>query len=118
MKSSPFQIGVIMFFSVAIVLALLIFTGVIGGSDKSKQSSVTGNVTIWGTYPTEIISKLISDFNAANQEYSVNYIPVLSGELNTKLAEAIASGVGPDIVVLNQEEILKNQSKLDRKSVV
>ncbi len=114
MKASPFQIGVIIFFVVFIILALLVFTGVIGGGGAQSQQAVGGQVTLWGTYPQDVMNKLVSEYNAAHQKagYSITYVPIQAGDLNSKLAEAIASGTGPDLVVLSQDQILKNQSKL------
>lgn len=114
MKTSPFQVGIIIFFVVFFVVAMLIFTGVIGKKDAGPGQAVGGQVVLWGTYSDEVMAKLISEYNAAHQKeaYSITYVPIAPTDLDTKLAEAIASGNGPDLVMLNQDQILKNQAKL------
>lgn len=113
MKTSPFQIGVIAFFVVFVIVAMLIFTGIIKVGGDTQEQTLSGNVTVWGTYPQEVMGKIISERNASNQKtFAITYIPISSADLSTRLAEAIASGGGPDLVVLSQDQILKNASKL------
>lgn len=112
MKTSPFQIGVIIFFVVCVALAMLIFTGVIG-KDKNQNQSSAGSVVLWGTYPQNVIGKMISDYNTSHpKSTSISYVPIQSGALESQLAEAIASGTGPDLIMIGQDQIIRNQSKL------
>jgi ABC-type glycerol-3-phosphate transport system substrate-binding protein len=111
MKASPFQVGIVIFFIAFIVLAVLIFTGIIGKSGGTQAQTATGSVIFWGTYPQDVMGKLFSEYNAAHQTYSVVYVQVNATDLDTKLSDAIASGTGPDIVMLGQDQILKNQAK-------
>ncbi len=113
MKTSPFQIGIIIFFVIFVVVAMLIFTGVIGGDKNAQKAATGGSVVMWGTYPQSAISNLISEYKGSNPNSpTITYVPIQSGDLDTKLAEAIASGRGPDVIVIGQDEIIKNRSKL------
>ena len=111
---TPFQIGVMVFFIVLVLLGVLAFTGVIGGSKKTASQTLTGNVVMWGTYPEEAMAKLVQDYDTANQNkgYSVSYTYYSKDDIDSQLAEAIADGTGPDLVVLDQDQIIKDQSKL------
>ncbi len=112
MKTSPFQIGILIFFIVCVAVAMLLFTGVIG-KDKTVNQGSKGSVTLWGTYQQSVMGKMISEYNTSHpKSTSIVYVPIQAGTLETNLAEAIASGNGPDMVMINQEQIFKNQSKL------
>jgi multiple sugar transport system substrate-binding protein len=111
-KLSPFQVGIVIFFIICIIVAVLIFIGVIGGGTKSQTQTAQGNVVLWGTYPSDVMSKLFDSYNASHQKYSVTYVEIGPTDLDSKLSDAIASGVGPDMVILTQDQIVNNQSKL------
>jgi ABC-type glycerol-3-phosphate transport system substrate-binding protein len=113
MKISPFQIGVIVFFALFIILGMLVFSGVIG-KQKTDQQVAGSAITVWGPYPDSVMSKLISDYNASHQKNgtSITYVSISSSTMDDRLAEAVASGTGPDLVIIGQDQILKNRSKL------
>lgn len=112
MKGNSFQTIVLVIFGVLGVLAVLIFSGAIPIGKKSSQSTAQGSVTLWGTFKRDQVIQIFEEFNRVNKTYIVNYIEKNPVTLETDLVEAIASGVGPDVVIISQEQILSLQNKL------
>ncbi len=112
MKSSPFQIGITILFVVLTLLAVAIFSGVIKTDDPAKDGGASGAVMLWGPYKKDHISKFLDEYNQSHQSFSVIYVEVPADRLDNDLVEAIASDAGPDLIILPQEGILRNRSKL------
>jgi ABC-type glycerol-3-phosphate transport system substrate-binding protein len=113
MKTSPFQIGIIIFSIVIIIIGVLIFSGVVPVGNKSSDSGkLTGNFTIWGTFPAEGLRSFFDTLGVANSGLKVNYITKDPSTFPLELSEAIANDKGPDLILFTQEDIIQNQGKL------
>jgi ABC-type glycerol-3-phosphate transport system substrate-binding protein len=110
----PFQIIVLLVFGVFLVIGVLIFSGIIKLPGGGDNSGVSGEVVIWGTLPSSYFDKLFNDFNLAHQKesFSVRYIEKDKATFDNDLVEAIAASVGPDLVFLPQDLILRHVSKI------
>lgn len=105
-----FKIILISVFSIAIVAGVIVFATSRGGGSSNK---VTANLVVWGT---------VSDFafNAAQQNSSIansrdiriSYVKKDVATFDAELVEAIADGVGPDIVILREDSIYKQRNKI------
>jgi ABC-type glycerol-3-phosphate transport system substrate-binding protein len=111
-KMSVFQISIIVFFIVMAGLALLIFSGAINLDSQQSSTGPKGSIVMWGTYPHDKVSNVFDTYNQSHQGYTVTYIEKAPNALDNELAEAIASGGGPDLVILRQDDILNNVNKL------
>lgn len=97
-------------FGFVAVLGLVLFANFQGFSSGVKQ---VGTVTIWGTVPAANFNQALNAYAQSHQEYSkVSYMEVPAATFDRDLAEAIASGRGPDLVLLSQEDLLAAQGKL------
>jgi ABC-type glycerol-3-phosphate transport system substrate-binding protein len=109
---SNFQVVVMGIFMAFIVIAVLIFSGVIPGFGASK-SSFGGEVVLWGTIPDNKMRSLVEDFNSENKDsFILKYKSVPENTFENNLIEALAAGVGPDLFFLPQDMILKNEDKV------
>lgn len=110
----PFQIIVLLIFGVFLIIGVLIFSGIIKLPGGGDNSGVSGEVVIWGTLPNSYFDKLLSDFNLAHQKesFSVRYVEKDKTTFDNDLVEAIAANVGPDLVFLPQDLILRHVSKI------
>ncbi len=99
-------LGVFVFF---IIVGAILFS-----TYRSKSNSSTNiNITIWGTLPAESFNSFTSKFfNEKGLKYTVNYIEKSNNSFDTELAEAIASGYGPDAIVLPDDRILRHSNKI------
>lgn len=106
----PFQIIVFGIFILLALGGLVLFANYsgIGGSGAK-----VGTVTIWGVLPADAMNIELDALKASNKDYgTVTYVQKSSDSFDAVLANAIASGVGPDLVLISQEELLAERSKL------
>lgn len=106
----PFQVIVMAVFGFVALAGILLFANF-----KGFSSGVTavGTVSIWGTLPEDAMNEALNQFRQTHQEYGrVTYTERPDETFNADLAEAIASGSGPDLIILTQEDLVSAQAKL------
>lgn len=109
---SFFQYFVFAFFGIFIFIAILFFTGVIGGGSQRSQGNVPqGIISIWGTFPQQMMDPLLGNV-AQENNITITYMPVPENDFSTRLTEAIASGVGPDLVIAPHEVLIHARTKI------
>lgn len=105
-----FQIAIIGIFIVLAIAGVLVFSGIGGLGDNNQK---VGDVEIWGTIPYEIFDKMISGLNSGNGRFAgVKYIEKDKETYEEEFVEALAAGVGPDLFLLAQDGIVRNQDKI------
>ncbi len=106
----PFQIILMALFAFFAAAGLILFANFGGFGNPSAK---IGAVTIWGTVPGDRMEAAIGVLRAGNQEYGqVNYVEMQEATFDTDLAEAIASGSGPDLILISQEQLTTEQNKI------
>lgn len=110
-RPKTFQIVIISVFVVLIVLGFLAFSDKLPLPSGNKDVSY-GAVTMWGTIPAATMQKLIGDVVSRDQRVSIRYTEKKADTLNSDFVEALASGDGPDLVLVSQDNILKTLDKL------
>lgn len=106
----PFQIVLIAVFVIGALAGLYAFTTFSGFGGASQE---IGKVTIWGTLPAEAVNAGINDLNASGDAYAeVSYVERSPATFSADLANAIASGRGPDLILISQEELMTEAPKL------
>ncbi len=103
-------IGVII---VLVVLAFLIFSGVIpvsklgGGGNKA-----TIPLTIWGPFSQDSVSNIIEKIGQDNSKvFTLQYIQKPVDGYEQAFIDALASGQGPAIIIITQDLLLKHKDK-------
>lgn len=110
MESRPFQIIVLFVFGFLAVVGLFLFANYSG---FGNGSGAVGGVTIWGTVPSSQVKAGLDLLTQTRKEFKdVGYIERPSATFDSDLANAIASGSGPDMVLLTQEQLLFERSKI------
>lgn len=112
MKSTTFQIVILVVFGVLLTFAVLIFSGLINVGKSKTTAQVQGNVTLWGTIPRDVVIRNFEEFNRTNKTFTITYIQRNPETFDQDLVEAIASGAGPDLVLLPDNAIQKTENKL------
>lgn len=106
----PFQIVLLAVFGFLLLLGLVLFSrfgGFGGGGSK------VGAVTIWGTLPQDNIETVLNALRNSNAQYQgVQYVQKNEGTFDNDLAQAIATGNGPDLILISQELLATEQTKL------
>jgi len=107
---TSFQIVIIAIFAVLAIIGVFAFAG-IGGFGGDKNS--VGNVEIWGTVSETVMNDLLREISTENKNFlGVKYIKKDEKTYESEFIEALASGVGPDLFLLNHNSILRNQDKI------
>jgi ABC-type glycerol-3-phosphate transport system substrate-binding protein len=109
-KLSIFQVVVLAIFGVSAVAGLLFFAG--AGGLGIKDDSV-GSVLVWGTLDASAFQAVLSQLGETDERVrNVVYERKDSRTYNNELAEAIASGRGPDLFILREDFIIRHKDKI------
>ena len=111
MKTSPLQLFVMGLFALAALSAVGVLSGVIK-LPQSADQNISGNVVIWGTIDSKAFQFTSNFIKSINKNISIQYVQKQAINFESQLSEAIASGKGPDLIIISQEQILRNKSKI------
>ena len=104
---SKFQIVLLAFFGVFILLGVGVF------SFYKGSTGTQATVTIWGSFT-------VSDFNlflnqsvlAQDNKLVINYIEKPADTIEAEFTEALARGTGPDLIIISENQLWQVKSKL------
>lgn len=105
---SLFQIGVYVACVIGIIAGVFLFAR----SSGKSTDKITGSVTIWGTLPFSSFTATNEVVRALYKDVSVSYIEKDSASFQNELVNALASGVGPDMIFTSPEFIIPNKDRL------
>lgn len=112
MKSS-FQTITIIVFIGAFIVAIIAFSGLLGGgSSTSTSTEPQGQVVVWGVLPTEQMQLYVNDFNSNNNGYTLQYEQHSSAGFYQDLIVALANNASPDVVLYSSEIFSQFKDKL------
>jgi len=111
LPTRPFQIIVFGVFIFLAIIGLILFASYNGLGNTAAK---VGTVTIWGTLPGDAMTAQLGALQAAHKEYAnVFYVQKDAASFDATLADALASGTGPDMVLITQEQLLSEKNKLN-----
>lgn len=104
MKLSPFQIILLSSFGAFAVVGVIIFALV----TSSSKTASTGPVVIWGTLDARTFSGVIQSASESGDTtlQQVSYVQKDPSTYESDLAKAFASGQGPDLFLMTQDETI------------
>ena len=113
MKSPKiFQIVLIGIFVVFVGIGMLAFSGYLPTPSDPKDVNY-GEVMMWGILPSSVMDPLLSSTGPIrNEKIIIKYVEKKKETLDQEFIEALASGNGPDLIVLPHYSIAKNLDKL------
>lgn len=106
----PFQVVLLIIFGFLLLLGLVLFSrfGGFGGN-----SNKIGSVTVWGTLPQSSMETVLNALRNSNSQYqAVQYVQKDESTFDNDLAQAIATGQGPDLILISQEMLATERTKL------
>jgi len=112
-ETSTFKLALIGAFVVFGLVGFLGFAGFIplpGGGGVS--TALTGEINVWGTFPQRMMDDMLEDVFRSEKELKISYTQKAESSLDRDFVEALASGVGPDIIFLPQDLILRHSDKI------
>lgn len=110
----PFHLIIMFVFGAAALIGLFVFANFSGGGAASGKA---GPVVVWGTLPKEPFETAIAELGGVDDRYTeITYVEVPSDSFSAELANAIASGQGPDLIVISNELLYAERAKLEQIS--
>lgn len=91
------------------VFAVLIFAGLLPIGKTGSQAKLKGTIAIWGTVPSIDFAKIVEDVNTNNPDLVLKYTEKTPANYSNDLLQAFASGTAPDLFMLPDNLILKEQ---------
>lgn len=97
-----------------VVVAVLIFTGIIPGLRTSGPESIAARLTIWSVGdPEEAFTAAYAAFNAKYPNVTFSHRSFSDeAAYETVLLDSLAAGVGPDIFAIRNDKVLRHLNKL------
>jgi ABC-type glycerol-3-phosphate transport system substrate-binding protein len=105
---SPFQIVLLVVSGIIIVVGVLIFA-----FSKSQTGEQAGTVVVWGTIPAEDFT-VLTDYlqNEEKIEQIVDYKYIEPARFDVEFTNALAEGVGPDLIMVTDDRLVRHEKKL------
>ena len=99
-----------------ITIAVFIFFGMLGivlfATQKSGKDKVM-KISVWGAYDEVIFKKVAGEISMNSKSpFEIDYKQLREDEFDSVLIEALASGQGPDAIILPQDKIVKYENKI------
>lgn len=105
---SPFQIAVFAIAIVIIVGSVIVFSMQRGSASQSKIP-----IDVWGTISADVFNEFQKRINELERDsLFVNYREISPDQFEAVLVEALASGSGPDAVIMSDDLLIKHENKL------
>jgi len=114
MKLRPFELALVVIFSLLALFALLLLAGFkpAPDSDEALAKSI-GIVTIWGTLAEEGIGSIVKDLSERNDVYkNVSYTYFHPSEFDSALVNALADNKGPDLILVSNEKLVTMRNRI------
>lgn len=106
---SNFKIILTIIFAAFIVIGVIIFSMSRGGGRSDGQEQIT----IWGTLPLSTFEKYIEEVNLnRTPKLLAQYVEKNSDSFGQEFIEALANNIGPDVILLPQDLILRYKDKV------
>jgi len=109
-KSSPFQLAILIGFGLFLAIGVLLFARFAG---FGGEANTIGTVVIWGELNEEAFARAIVKVAEEDGRFrGVTYVQKDSDTFGAGLANALASGEGPDAYLLVQDKIVQDRPKI------
>ena len=106
---SKFQLALLIAFGFFLVVAVLVFAFYRGGGGGSRVSEVV----VWGDISAYDVNVLFNETQISqNEDFDISYVEKSPETLYTEYTEALARGIGPDLIIISQDQIWKEREKL------
>lgn len=106
-EMSTFQIVLMTSFGVAAVMAVAVFAiGSFGGGPGPTK------LNLWGSMEESLVREWVEKTFEENEEVTVEYRYILPEKFDRELLEAMAMGKGPDMILINQNQIAEHERRI------
>lgn len=109
-RKSIFQYVVLGIFGLLIIVGMLAFSGKIALPNRVEKNY--GTVTLWGTFPQKGMQAAIDAALRGQKIVIVKYVEKSAETFDNDFVNALATGRGPDLILLSGDKILSTLDKL------
>lgn len=101
-----------------VMIGLFIFFIIVGAImfatyRSTNKTDMNISITVWGTLSGDAFSSFVSKFFTDNElKYNVKYVERNATTFDQDLVEALASGTGPDAIILPTDLIIRYSNKV------
>lgn len=110
-KQSNLQIIIIGVSAIVAIFAVFLFAF----QRNTNSNQQTAPVLVWGTVDQVVMDDLVNLISAANLSWNFDHVTYEYKDpdtFDTVFVEALATGNGPDVIMLPQEELVRHQNKI------
>ena len=112
MKLRPFELVMVTIFGVMGLVALVLLS-TYSAPSSNKTPLISGSVLIWGTVDSKAFYDVLNPLYDAVPDYrKISYVQKNPASFDSDLINALADGVGPDILFLPHEQLVKYRSRI------
>jgi ABC-type glycerol-3-phosphate transport system substrate-binding protein len=113
MNFSRNQIIIIGILGLVAVFFILVFIGVIPGlKEDGPGAAQEVSLSFWGTDRPSSIQPVIDAYSGLNPNVGITYRQITPASYEKTLVDALATGQGPDILMFNNNWLLKHGNKI------
>ncbi len=112
MNNNKFQVILLFVCGLAVVIAVMIFSGFIKIKSSSSKTEITGSLTIWGTLPSAPINNVLTQMNQSNKLLTASYVQKDPNTFIADMTEAISNDSSPDLVMIPQSLLLSLKKRI------
>lgn len=111
-NSSTFQTVIKVVFGALILVAVIAFIA-IKPKSSSQKAGLAGKVSVWGTIPKAAVMAGMSVSTTLYPDLDISYQQIPEESFDNTLVDALASGGGPDLVILPSTELLRQRNRIE-----
>lgn len=109
---SIFKLIVMVGLGFAIVIAVLIFSGILPGFSSRGGDGTGGTVTMWGVVPSIIMNEVVANFNDTyKDQFVLQYVAKNPNTITDELVETLAVGGAPDLILAPHDITVSERNK-------
>lgn len=107
---NKFQTILLIIFAVGIFIGVALFAGVRPGGNEAKV--MQGTIKIWGTLDDTTFNNALGPAIEQVGEMKIEYKKYKPEEFYVELVDALASGTGPDVILITGDDVVRQQSRI------
>ena len=115
MNIRPFELALILIFGGLGLLSVLLLMLYEASPNEAPEetTAIAGVVEIWGTLPQEVMTRNLTTFAKQDEQFErIQYQYFAPDVFDTELTEALADGLGPDMILVSHEQLVDQRKRI------
>jgi len=114
MKLRPFELSLIIIFTLLGLAAVLVVSNYKQPPAEAPDTgAIVGQISIWGTLPQAAVDTVLVELAAKNEQFgNVTYRYYNPDAFDSKLTNALADRMGPDLILVSHERLVDMRKRI------